>query len=297
MTNRGSTRKGFTLIELLVVIAIIAILAAILFPVFARAREKARQISCISNFKQVMLGTLMYSQDYDEAAPLYFAGCVGVYPNETGGQRGNPGYCDKAYAPPLLYWPGLIAPYIQNQSTNNVLGGSRVFICPSAPFYPSNLTAQLDNVTSIGMSDNWAEWYCPGDCNDGTGAGHSFVECVAPANTVFYEETWDGESLPGFSLAYSPIDGTNGFCGRSQWDLAQNFFDASWRHSEANKTNSGCIEPTQAGDMCTVAYADGHVKAQTLGALNNYALWAIKAGAGDVGCYKNVDGTKGCWYP
>ncbi len=58
--------RGFTLIELLVVIAIIAILAAILFPVFARAREKARQTSCLSNVKQLGLGFLMYAQDYDE---------------------------------------------------------------------------------------------------------------------------------------------------------------------------------------------------------------------------------------
>ncbi len=62
-------RRGFTLIELLVVIAIIAILAAILFPVFARAREKARQTSCLSNVKQLTLGMNMYCQDYDETLP------------------------------------------------------------------------------------------------------------------------------------------------------------------------------------------------------------------------------------
>jgi prepilin-type N-terminal cleavage/methylation domain-containing protein/prepilin-type processing-associated H-X9-DG protein len=61
-------RKGFTLIELLVVIAIIAILAAILFPVFAKAREKARQTSCLSNIKQISLGWQMYAQDFDERA-------------------------------------------------------------------------------------------------------------------------------------------------------------------------------------------------------------------------------------
>ncbi|MFP3904171.1 MAG: DUF1559 domain-containing protein, partial [Armatimonadota bacterium] len=61
---------GFTLIELLVVIAIIAILAAILFPVFARAREKARQTSCLSNMKQWSLGIMMYAQDYDEMLPI-----------------------------------------------------------------------------------------------------------------------------------------------------------------------------------------------------------------------------------
>jgi prepilin-type N-terminal cleavage/methylation domain-containing protein len=58
--------RGFTLIELLVVIAIIAILAAILFPVFARAREAARQTSCLSNLKQLGSGVMMYQQDYDE---------------------------------------------------------------------------------------------------------------------------------------------------------------------------------------------------------------------------------------
>jgi len=63
-------RRGFTLIELLVVIAIIAILAAILFPVFARAREKARQASCLSNIKQMGLACMMYAQDYDERMPM-----------------------------------------------------------------------------------------------------------------------------------------------------------------------------------------------------------------------------------
>ena len=65
-------KRGFTLIELLVVIAIIAILAAILFPVFARAREKARQTSCLSNTKQIVLGLVQYVQDYDEMLPVWY---------------------------------------------------------------------------------------------------------------------------------------------------------------------------------------------------------------------------------
>ena len=71
-------RRGFTLIELLVVIAIIAILAAILFPVFARAREKARQASCESNLKQLGLGVMMYAQDYDERLPNQATKCWGA---------------------------------------------------------------------------------------------------------------------------------------------------------------------------------------------------------------------------
>ena len=71
MKSQSRLRQGFTLIELLVVIAIIAILAAILFPVFAQAREKARGISCLSNIKQLSLGMIMYAQDYDESFPQW----------------------------------------------------------------------------------------------------------------------------------------------------------------------------------------------------------------------------------
>ncbi|HEY3283706.1 MAG TPA: prepilin-type N-terminal cleavage/methylation domain-containing protein [Armatimonadota bacterium] len=73
---RNKERRGFTLIELLVVIAIIAILAAILFPVFAKAREKARQTSCLNNVKQLGIGFMQYMTNYDDTYPL--SGCVGV---------------------------------------------------------------------------------------------------------------------------------------------------------------------------------------------------------------------------
>ncbi len=69
-----NTGKGFTLIELLVVIAIISILAAILFPVFARARENARRTSCLSNIKQMGLGMMQYMQDYDDVYPMHYNG-------------------------------------------------------------------------------------------------------------------------------------------------------------------------------------------------------------------------------
>jgi len=114
-------RVGFTLIELLVVIAIIAILAAILFPVFARAREKARMASCQSNLKQMALGVLMYAQDYDEIT-------CGAYGNSSGNPAGS-------LRPPLppgpvtnwthwWAWCDMVYPYVKN---------NQLFVCPSSP--------------------------------------------------------------------------------------------------------------------------------------------------------------------
>jgi len=96
-------RKGFTLIELLVVIAIIAILAAILFPVFARAREKARQSTCLSNVKQLCQAVLMYGQDYDESTLPWNMPALGNY----------------------RYWPTNLYPYVMN---------AQVFLCPSESY-------------------------------------------------------------------------------------------------------------------------------------------------------------------
>ena len=92
-----SCRRGFTLIELLVVIAIIAILAAILFPVFAQAREKARQTTCTSNMKQMGTAIMMYTQDYDETLP---PGCH-LWGNSNPLEKANP---------PVNAWDGMIAP-------------------------------------------------------------------------------------------------------------------------------------------------------------------------------------------
>jgi prepilin-type N-terminal cleavage/methylation domain-containing protein/prepilin-type processing-associated H-X9-DG protein len=103
-------RKGFTLIELLVVIAIIAILAAILFPVFARAREKARQTSCLSNVKQLTLGLLMYVQDYDETFPLLIC---------TDGAT----YCLTVFQ--------TVQPYVKNEQIGRCPSRGSSFQCPN----------------------------------------------------------------------------------------------------------------------------------------------------------------------
>ena len=107
--HSSSRRRAFTLIELLVVIAIIAILAAILFPVFARAREQARRASCASNFKQIGLGMMQYTQDYDERYPPFSLGA---------GNVGFQGYNGADGA----RWADEIFPYVKS---------SQIFDCPS----------------------------------------------------------------------------------------------------------------------------------------------------------------------
>ncbi len=108
--------RGFTLIELLVVIAIIAILAAILFPVFAQAREKARQITCVSNEKQIGLGVMMYVQDYDETFPM-------LHYNDGSGNE--------------VRWYDMVGPYIKNGNKyaydNKYSGAGGIWTCPSMP--------------------------------------------------------------------------------------------------------------------------------------------------------------------
>lgn len=104
-------QKGFTLIELLVVIAIIAILAAILFPVFAKAREKARQTACTSNLKQIGLGLMQYAQDYDETMPFLFRWESTASSETINGAMG-----------PVRFWILEVMPYVKND---------KVFECPS----------------------------------------------------------------------------------------------------------------------------------------------------------------------
>ncbi len=105
-----TTKDGFTLIELLVVIAIIAILAAILFPVFAQAKEKARQTSCLSNVKQLALAFLMYAQDYDERMPFAY--------KMAADWSWTSAWDYYAEGWPPTYRLGLIGPYTHNEQIN-----------------------------------------------------------------------------------------------------------------------------------------------------------------------------------
>jgi len=111
---------AFTLIELLVTIAIIAILASILFPVFARARESARRTSCLSNMKQAGLGMMMYLQDYDETYPHYSTN----YPHGAGPKPEGGWWYTSSSEGDSWFWQNMIFPYVKNIN---------VFQCPSSP--------------------------------------------------------------------------------------------------------------------------------------------------------------------
>lgn len=142
-------RRGFTLIELLVVIAIIAILAAILFPVFAQAREKARSLSCLSNMRQLGTGFSMYTQDYDEClVPLATQVPSPTPPVVAGGT--------------ITWWPDLIQPYVKN---------AQIFRCPSLP----------PNRFGIGYNHpELAVWL---------GGGQSIAAIEKPADTLALADT------------------------------------------------------------------------------------------------------------
>ncbi|MFO7948302.1 MAG: DUF1559 domain-containing protein [Armatimonadota bacterium] len=142
-------RKGFTLIELLVVIAIIAILAAILFPVFARAREKARQASCLSNVKQLGLGVLMYVQDYDEQFPASQYTSPATNPHNA--------------------WFRAILPYVKNE---------QIFVCPSDDQKDSAKWNKDGNAWD--QSDTFPLSYC---ISDAASAWHSLSWIQYPSET------------------------------------------------------------------------------------------------------------------
>ena len=173
MKRYAVRQSAFTLIELLVVIAIIAILAAILFPVFAKAREKARQISCASNERQLGLGLLQYVQDNDETFP------IGSYHNFCGG------------------WVQPIYPYVKSVG---------LYRCPddSTVYAPND--GNIWNPVSYSINDSLV-----GDGNrDSGGTAHpaALATLAAPTSTVMLCEafgpTLDIANVKGQSLDYSP---------------------------------------------------------------------------------------------
>lgn len=266
-----NTRKGFTLIELLVVIAIIAILAAILFPVFAQAREKARGISCLSNLKQIGTSAMMYAQDYDETCVSHAWSGSAPFPNDR------------------KYWPEMVQPYAKSWP---------IMRCPSDPTDPFGIWN--GPTANIKWYYNWMRWPAYGyNWNYlsqaglsfpsgagwqavGGGYGVSLAAIQSPAATVaFTDNKVVGQDSVGYYTSQSVdapacvsklttdcITWSNGGWGVGSYGDTFQF--------QNNPTGTGtfAIRHTQGGN---ISFADGHAKWFTPGGLAIGTNWTKTA--------------------
>jgi prepilin-type N-terminal cleavage/methylation domain-containing protein/prepilin-type processing-associated H-X9-DG protein len=247
--------KAFTLIELLVVIAIIAILAAILFPVFAQAREKARQTTCLSNVKQTGLGVMMYVQDFDEGYPCNWFGSGSAEPwRYRDPVNGNP---NNRYR-----WMDAVQPYIKN---------AQLFGCPSAPGnnrYTYRTRDQLTGVADSSSLNSFEGAYCtnvfywdggPGTppSSDGTNYVTTLAKVGRPAETIWMMEG-DGAyqcAVPNIGWHnYVTRNLARGVLGRSAFAVT----------GAANVENLEGAVVARHQNRVNVMWCDGHAKSITL---------------------------------
>jgi prepilin-type N-terminal cleavage/methylation domain-containing protein/prepilin-type processing-associated H-X9-DG protein len=268
--RRVRTNSGFTLIELLVVIAIIAILAAILFPVFAQAREKARQASCLSNTKQIGNAMLMYGQDYDESlfpyrtkAPNPFTGD----PNISAQAAGNTFY---------------------NQLLNTYIKNYDVWKCASNPDAWVNIDPEGTTTEAAFRSYGGQNSYSVNSYAFPTGTGTPLIGAgiplpmfAEPASTVIIVDGKYYNTLPRTSgpaiLAGAEVDFDGGGCSADNapctyWKHIGNSF--AFRYNGSTKAYPTDAEALKLGKerhqgIINVLWADGHSKAMPYDKLIN----------------------------
>jgi prepilin-type N-terminal cleavage/methylation domain-containing protein/prepilin-type processing-associated H-X9-DG protein len=227
MGSRG--RKGFTLIELLVVIAIIAILAAILFPVFARAREKAKTASCQSNLKQIALASNMYRGDWD-----------GRFYNNWGGRT----WFQPVYR--SWRWMAQLLPYVKNPD---------LYKCPSVQWGVKELYGPA------GVAGNTFQYYHGGyQCNSRLSAYWNYAAhenmVIDPAGTIEFLDDWMQIDTGGGGTVRGPHS-----VNPSEWWGSKHTpmqYPNEW--SDSTLTTSLWDQGTRHGGGINVAYVDGHVK-------------------------------------
>lgn len=220
-------RRAFTLIELLVVIAIIAILAAILFPVFARAREAARATACKSNLKQIVAGALMYAQDYDEIVPtsntLYQVNLTGTARN--------------------VFWMGLILPYTKNTG---------IYRCPSHASF-TEIEPGNPQYTSYGHQHNNLGYGLP--------AAAAMADIKSPADTIFFA---DNGKYTGDWTAFMANPDTEMTTNNAGWYYSRRYDQCTacptFNGGNCCGTDAVTVINRHSG-VCNIAFVDGHVKA------------------------------------
>lgn len=275
---KSRSTHGFTLIELLVVIAIIAILAAILFPVFAQARERARAVSCLSNVKQIGTGLYMYVQDYDETMPSAFI----TIPPINGGNQ------------PEIPYDMQILPYIKNVQVFACNSDStRLQTDPNLAIWDGKyrklpyLRRSYGYVGSLNTQERANAGGAQPDPNTGMsqwGNGNSLAAIDAPAETIALTESW-GLNENGENET---------FVVGSPWGSLFTNCDA-WKLAGRKKPAAGPIDNPPPGcderfnhprvfpmkghfDQGNFVFADGHAKqmryAQVRG--NDFYLWKLR---------------------
>lgn len=266
MVGRKMVREGFTLIELLVVIAIIAILAAILFPVFSRAREKGRQAQCTSNFKNMSNALLMYSSDYDERFPLRNGGRGLVnWWVQPPGATPNFFFDGNTQAQRAVYSHNAIMPYLKNW---------QVLACPSGKqlvdFAPYSNTP---NPVAMSLMMNALLGSVPQS------------QVVAPARCILIWEPWGDvawkvETVTSPDISGNPPGTTAPFRYVPPTTAPFACGSTCVIYGGIGGTPYGTVRPNvqhhSGGEL--YAYVDGHVKwakgCNTGGSADNTVVWA-----------------------